>query len=259
MATREGEYVSDSGSDYTEYWIDWFLGSRGNEYFCDVDPEYILDRFNLTGLNKYVDHIGLLVDIITDQTEISESQPEETRAILEDGAKFLYALIHARYIITSRGLNKMLEKYKNGDFGYCPRVNCKLTPLLPIGLSDKPHVASVKLYCPNCEDLYNPKSTRHAQIDGAFFGTSFPAMFLQNFPNLVPTHNVDVYVPKIFGFQLHDEAQLTRWRLLKKEQLMKRLTDAGIDYEKNTPGGFADPVPEDKYLKKRRSVKEQAM
>lgn len=242
--------MSDSGSDYTEYWIDWFLGSRGNEYFCDVDPEYILDRFNLTGLNRYVDKIGLLVNIITDQTEISESQPEETRAMLEDNAKFLYALVHARYIITSRGLDKMLEKYRNGDFGYCPRVNCKLTPLLPVGLSDKPGVASVKLYCPNCEDLYNPKSSRHASIDGAFFGTSFPAMFLQTFPNLVPTHNVEMYVPKIFGFQMHSEAQMTRWRALKCEQMLSRLDKMGIDYAKNTPGGFIESAEDERFKKR---------
>ncbi|KAF6012900.1 hypothetical protein HII13_001387 [Brettanomyces bruxellensis] len=216
MATRQEEYVSDSGSDYTEYWIDWFLGSRGNEYFCDVDPEYILDRFNLTGLNRYVDKIGLLVNIITDQTEISESQPEETRAMLEDNAKFLYALVHARYIITSRGLDKMLEKYRNGDFGYCPRVNCKLTPLLPVGLSDKPGVASVKLYCPNCEDLYNPKSSRHASIDGAFFG------------------------------------------LLKCEQMLSRLDKMGIDYAKNTPGGFIESAEDERFKKRDMDGRKQS-
>lgn len=252
MATQV-EYVSDSGSDYTEYWIDWFLGSRGNEYFCDVDIEYITDRFNLTGLNQYVDRIGMLVDIITDRTQINDTQSEEVRARLEDNAKFLYALIHARYIITSRGLSKMLDKYRNGDFGYCPRVNCKLTPLLPVGLSDKPRVASVKLYCPNCEDLYNPKSSRHASIDGAFFGTSFPAMFLQNYPELVPTHNVDVYMPKIFGFQLHQQAQLTRWRSLQREKMVDRLSTLGIDHGKNTPGGFADPADDDEHKVARRT------
>ena len=32
----------------------------------------------------------------------------------------LYGLIHARYIITSHGLNTMLAKYRGGEFGYGP-------------------------------------------------------------------------------------------------------------------------------------------
>lgn len=242
MASQE--YVTDSESEYSEFWIDWFLGNKGNEYFCDIDVEYITDRFNLTGLNQYVDRISVLVDIISDRQQISEDQPEEIRRTYEDNAKLLYALIHARYIITLRGLNKMLDKYRNGDFGYCPRVQCKLTPLLPVGLSDTPRVESVKLYCPNCEDVYNPKSTRHASIDGAFFGTSFPAMFLQTYPELVPNHTTDIFTPKIFGFQVHDYAILTRWRQLQREKLVEELEDRKIDYAENVPGGFSKPKPE---------------
>lgn len=238
------EYISDSGSEYTEYWIDWFLGTRGNEYFCDVDVEYITDRFNLTGLNQYVDRISLLIDIITDHQQINEDQPAEVKRNIEESAKLLYALIHARFIITMRGLNKMLEKYRNGDLGFCPRVYCKLTPLLPIGLSDTPRVESVKLYCPNCEDIYNPKSSRHASIDGAFFGTSFPAMFLQTYPELVPSHNTEIFTPKIFGFQIHENAQLTRWRTLQKQKLIENLDKKEIKHDEETPGGFAKPVPE---------------
>ncbi|GMM31913.1 casein kinase 2 regulatory subunit [Martiniozyma asiatica (nom. inval.)] len=253
--------MNGSGSEYTEYteyWIDWFLGNKGNEYFCDVDVDYVKDRFNLTGLNQYVDRISLLIDIITDRQQINEEQPEDVKHQLEENAKFLYALIHARYIITLRGLNKMAEKYRNGDFGFCNRVHCKLTPLLPIGLSDTPRVASVKLYCPNCEDIYNPKSTRHSAIDGAFFGTSFPAMFLQTYPELLPTHSVEIYCPKIFGFHMHDAAQLTRWRMLQKNKNIQRLESKGIDHGSNIPGGYADPIPEVDIRKGDRKKKSRA-
>ena len=39
-------------------------------------------------------------------------------------------------------------------------------PMLPIGLSDVPGEAMVKLYCPKCMDLYTPKSSRY--INGNF-------------------------------------------------------------------------------------------
>lgn len=236
-ATQGEEFTSESGSEFTEYWIDWFLGTKGNEYFCDIDVEYITDRFNLTGLNTQVEKLSLLVDIIADNQAIDESQPDEIKVKIDNNARFLYGLIHARYIITSRGLSKMVNKYRNGDFGFCPRVHCKLNPLLPIGLTDQPRVSPVKLYCSCCEDIYNPKSSRHSSIDGAFFGTSFPAIFLTTYPQLIPAHSLEIYTPKIFGFYLHDYAKMTRWRVLKREQLIKDLQDEGLKLN-DTPGGF---------------------
>jgi hypothetical protein len=60
------DLTSGSDSDYAKYWIDWFLSTKGNEYFCEVDEEYILDRFNLTGLNSEVQHYVQALDLITD-------------------------------------------------------------------------------------------------------------------------------------------------------------------------------------------------
>ena len=50
----------------TFQWISWFLSSKGNEYFCEVEEDYILDRFNLTGLNTEVQHYAQALDMITD-------------------------------------------------------------------------------------------------------------------------------------------------------------------------------------------------
>ena len=61
------EELSSGSSDYAaNTWIAWFLSTKGNEYFCEVDEEYILDRFNLTGLNAEVQHYPQALDVLTD-------------------------------------------------------------------------------------------------------------------------------------------------------------------------------------------------
>ncbi|KAG2073071.1 hypothetical protein BDR04DRAFT_1011868 [Suillus decipiens] len=173
-----------SDSEYSKWWISWFLSSKGNEYFCEVEEDYILDRFNLTGLNNEVSNYAQALDLITDN--LDDDIQDELRGALDVQARLLYGLIHARWIVTARGLAKMLEKFKRVDFGRCPRVLCQSQPLLPVGLSDTPYEKSVKLYCGRCEDVYSPKSSRHGSIDGAYFGTSFPHLLFLVYPSLLP-------------------------------------------------------------------------
>jgi len=138
---------------------------------------------------------------------IDDEIHDELRGTLDVQARLLYGLIHARWIVTARGLAKMvflvrsiykvssfhsvvftqLEKYKRVDFGRCPRVLCQSQPLLPVGLTDVAYEKSVKLYCGRCEDIYSPKSSRHGSIDGAYFGTSFPHLLFMCYPALIPT------------------------------------------------------------------------
>jgi len=122
-----------------------------------------------------------------------------------------------------------VEKYKKADFGRCPRVMCDAHPLLPMGLSDVPNVNTVKLYCAKCEDIYNPKSSRHASIDGAYFGTSFHNILFQVYPSLIPEKSIRRYEPKIYGFRVHAIAALQRWQDQKREEMKARLKDAGVE------------------------------
>ena len=61
------EDLTSGSSDYAaNSWVTWFLSTKGNEYFCEVDEDYILDRFNLTGLNAEVQHYPQALDLVTD-------------------------------------------------------------------------------------------------------------------------------------------------------------------------------------------------
>ena len=64
------------------------------------------------------------------------------------------------------------------------------------GLSDVPGEAMVKLYCPKCQDVYTPKSSRHHHTDGAYFGTGFPHMLFMVHPEYRPKRPANQFVPK---------------------------------------------------------------
>lgn len=206
------------------------------------------DRFNLTGLQTEVPYYQYALDLVTDVFDLDAD--DDLREQIEKSARHLYGLVHARYIVTTRGLSKMvrstpphpvdpfilkltrsqLDKYKKCEFGKCPRVMCDGHPLLPMGQSDLPNMSTVKLYCPKCEDIYNPKSSRHASIDGAYFGTSFHSILFQVYPALNPEKSLRRYEPRIYGFKVHAAAALARWQDDRRDDLHWRLGEFDIGY-----------------------------
>jgi casein kinase II subunit beta len=146
-------------------WISWFCSLKGNEFFCEVEEDFIQDDFNLSGLSSQVpyspttDHLSQCVqhmlslqcagapcavslcgqrhqfspacgptavcfwpqvpyydyalDLILDSDSAStEILTEEQHELVESAAEMLYGLIHVRFILTSRGMSAMFEKYK---------------------------------------------------------------------------------------------------------------------------------------------------
>ena len=133
-----------------------------------------------------------------DVNELENEQFLETYQEATD----LYGLIHARFIITPRGLALMKERFAAGKFGVCPRVLYERQNVLPIGMSEELRVSRVKVFCPKCDDVFIPKK-KSLDIDGAYFGCSFPHILLQSFPDFQPIQTTTIFVPKIFGYKIY--------------------------------------------------------
>ena len=49
--TESGSSEEASGSEEdVASWISWFCSLKGNEFFCEIEEDYIQDDFNLSGL-----------------------------------------------------------------------------------------------------------------------------------------------------------------------------------------------------------------
>ncbi|KAJ5073590.1 casein kinase ii subunit beta [Anaeramoeba ignava] len=201
-----------------ETWIEQFCKQKGNEFFCEVEESFINDSFNLTGISSMVGNNfrDALRKIKGQQTK--KELDQEQKIAFDKDTIILYGLIHARYIITSRGLDAMAEKFRNGEFGKCPNFFCKNQPCLPVGLSEKPGQDQLKLFCPKCQDIYYPKLRRHTKIDGAYFGPTFAHLLLFSNSDLNPNQIEQKYIPKIFGFAIHPSAKNSIRKRHKRSQ-----------------------------------------
>lgn len=170
----------------------------------------------MTGLRNIVPHYDYALDMILD-SDTDEVFTDEQQDVIDGAAEILYGLIHARFLLTARGLQLMFEKYQNAEFGRCPLVSCDQQAVLPVGESDSPRCFTVKVFCPSCQNIYHPKLSRHSTLDGAFFGASFPHIFFQVYPDFKPSTPLGTYVPRIYGFKVHSTSHPVAVALKAKE------------------------------------------
>ena len=75
--------------------------------FCEIDADYVTDRFNLTGLNTDVQCYQYALDLVSDVFDMRVDN--DMREQIEKSARHLYGPVHARYVVTTRGLAKMVR------------------------------------------------------------------------------------------------------------------------------------------------------
>ena len=209
-------------------WIHWFCKLKGNEYFVEVDEDFIKKEENLEGIE-----VKNYIKVI-----LSEKKTKDfnlTQELLRDLQEIrdIYGFIHKRFINTPEGLGLMREKFINGIFGYCPRMLCNKQVMLPVGLSEDMRYSQVKVFCPLCQEVYKPRDIFYGYSDkkiikfdlpdGVFFGTSFPQSFLMHFPDLDPRINNTIkYIPKLYGFRIFGKYG-SKYYSENKEELKKNL------------------------------------
>ena len=209
-------------------WIHWFCKLKGNEYFVEVDENFIKKEENLEGIKTKNFLKVILSEKNTKDFDLTKELLEELQDIRE-----IYGYIHKRFINTPEGLGLMREKFINGVFGYCPRMLCNKQVVLPVGLSEDMRYSQVKVFCPLCQEVYKPRDIFYGYSDkkiikfdlpdGVFFGTSFPQTFLMHFPDLDPRINAPLrYIPKLYGFRIFGKYG-SKYYSENKEELKKTL------------------------------------
>ncbi|XP_043071203.1 suppressor-of-stellate-like protein [Drosophila grimshawi] len=201
MSKNSSQMTTSDGS-----WLGWFHSLPVNTFLCRVPDDFLKYSLNLTDLEPQVPNFDRALDIILDTEFDKESGFNSMETDVKESTH-LYGLIHARYLLTPDGINDMCLKYKRGDFGSCPRIHCEGQFVLPVGLADNFGESRVKVYCPRCQDVYQPYKCC-TMLDGAIFGSSFPHLFFMQWPQLRPQPPTRKYTPRLYGFKLHKSALL---------------------------------------------------
>eukprot|EP00347_Sterkiella_histriomuscorum_P009401 403341355 len=211
LAMSDDEYLNDQMESIS--WIEWHCSLEGHQFLAQVDTQFIRDNFNQSGLKKIFENYEDALQMILGESPEQADLDKESFSKIYQQAFDLYGLIHSRFIQTPKGFQIIRQKYQDGVFGKCPRVQCGMQAVLPIGMSDELSISKVKIYCPKCEDVFVPKGQRSSHstnskgcqifLDGAYFGTSFPSVYLMNYQRDVPDYGPQTFIPTIYGFKVN--------------------------------------------------------
>ena len=192
-------------------WVDWFLSQPKGKYFIKIDPEYMNNIYNFYGIRQKVPFFKYSLDLIRGDYILPEDRPSQWPPNLDEYGLCLYGILHARYLLTSQGQERMHEKYLINQFPKCPRFFCDGIQCLPYGDSDDIGQSCVRMFCPRCHQVYTISSEQNNSIDGSFFGPSWVHPFLVRYSHIVPKGPPKKYIPKIFGFKICPNGELPQF------------------------------------------------
>jgi len=193
---------------YVEPWIKQFCSLQGNEWYVQIDEEWAGDNFNHFGLQECIPDYEIALEMVTDKHGNEWSSfSDQTLSKIVAQSRHLFGLMHARYICQSEGLRQIKKRYINGTFGKCPRFLCSGEKLVPVGISQKIKRHSVKLFCPQCNDIYKAPSS--IKIDGAHFGPAFPHIFFSSYVEFDSFSRFKPFSEYVFGFPVHPSKRIS--------------------------------------------------
>lgn len=192
MKTESAENDSeDMSTSYDDCWVVKFISKNENRYLARISESFLQDRFNFYGMKEKIEDFDTAYQAILDK---GEGGIPDTEAVV-------YYLAHQRYIYTKTGLDSILDRVLDREFGTCHKIGCHDIPYIPIGLSNEPRKSGTKAFCYNCESLYEPRSSLR-RLDGSAWGSSFAHFLILSFPYHFEKKMIEPYVPRIFGFQI---------------------------------------------------------
>ena len=180
-------------------WINWFFQQSFSKYFIKIDEIFLKDFFNFYGIRQKIPCFKLSYDLIN---EIYNEEELKKYPNINFYNLLLYGHLHSKYILTENGQNLMKIKYNNKDFMKCPRSYCYNFQCLPYGISSDFGEYSIKMFCPNCNNIYEVLDQNFKKIDGACFGSNWIIPFLKKNLDIKLNFPLKYYIPKMFGFKV---------------------------------------------------------
>lgn len=179
--------------------IEWFHSRSCGQFFAHVDPEFIVEASKDQEICKHIDKIEESLKIVLS----TDFNPETTDKELVHQATDLYGLAHKKYLTTEEGQKQMIEKKEKSLFPRCPRLLCHGEVCLPCGICDEIGKEKMKLFCPNCTDIYEYDGLCSKDIDGAYFGKKWIHIIIDKYPSLTPENPPEEFIPQVYGFQVY--------------------------------------------------------